>query len=334
MLKTLVIGPCAVENPQQLREISEAMKELVLPSFCGPIIFRAGIWKPRTSPNTFQGVGNAGLTWLKEIPFPVATEVATAEHIYACVKTHIDYCWLGTRTTINPIVVQELADTWQKISPLDRPKGIFIKNPMAQDVDLWIGAIDRLSPLNVPLYAVHRGVNHHPCWKMAFECHRQRPNIPLLLDPSHLSGDASQVGLLCQQALDLDFDGWMIEVHCHPDKALSDSKQQITPQQLQNILNGLVLPTPITEGQKVLKELRKQMDEVDDELWDIIQQRIELSQKIGVVKKKYHIPILQVERLQDILQHRLIWARERHIDTSFVEQLIILLHEVSIKSQI
>lgn len=333
MLKTLVIGPCAAESPRQIREISDAIKTLVLPSFCKPLIFRAGIWKPRTSPNTFQGIGNEGLLWLKDIPFPVATEVATVEHIYACVKAHIDYCWLGARTTVNPIVVQELVDAWQKMPLVDRPKGIFIKNPLAQDVDLWIGAIDRLSPLNIPLYAVHRGVNHHPCWKMAFECRRQRPNIPLLLDPSHLSGDASQIGVLCQQALDLDFDGWMIEVYNHPKEALSDSKQQITPQQLQVILNGLVLPSPITASQKVLDELRKQMDEIDGELWDVIQQRLEISQKIGVLKKQHHYPILQTERLQGIMTQRLSWAKDHHIDPTFVEQIVTLLHEQSVREQ-
>ena len=199
-----------------------------------PFIFRAGVWKPRTSPHTFQGVGEEALEWLREVKerfgLEVATEVATPEHVEAALRAGIDYLWIGARSSATPIVVQSLADSMGDLrSEISDLKGIFIKNPVNEDAALWLGNIERLEKTGVPVMAVHRGCGHKPCWAMAHKVRLARPDIPMLLDPSHMSGDAALVPALMQKIDELGLDGAMVEVHCHPEQALSDAKQQISP---------------------------------------------------------------------------------------------------------
>ena len=332
--KILIFGPCAVESEQQLAEI--VAEKCHFPDFFGQIIFRGGVWKPRTSPQTFQGIGDKALPWLKnagqKMGYPVATEVANNQHIQACVEAGIDYCWIGARTSVNPILVQELADYWQLIPRNQLPKGILVKNPMAQDVALWMGAVERLQTLGVPIWAIHRGINHKACWGMAFEFRQKKHDIPMLLDPSHISGDATMVAKLAQQAMDLDYDGLMIEVHPHPTEALSDAKQQITMNQLQTLLNTLIVRTTNTPNKSML-ELREQIDEIDDELWNLLVKRLELSRQIGKIKKENNEPILQVNRLDNIIQQRIEWGKKHQLPSGFVEQMMHLIHEQSVEEQ-
>ena len=205
---------------------------------CGtPFIFRAGAWKPRTNPDTFQGIGEEALSWLVEVKqtygVEVATEVVTPDHTREALFAGIDYLWIGARTSANPIAVQAVADTIRHTK--QKPKGILVKNPVSEDSALWLGDIERLERTGISVVAVHRGCNHQPCWRMAHELRLKRPDIPLLIDPSHMSGDADKIAALLSRAAELGYDGTMIEIHCDPSSALSDAKQQITPTQYQSI---------------------------------------------------------------------------------------------------
>ena len=312
---------------------------------CGdtPFIYRAGAWKPRTSPTSFQGIGEEALKWLaevkRELQIPVATEVATPEHVEKALAAGIDYLWIGARTAANPIAVSAIADAIGNHQSIpNNLKGILIKNPVNADADLWLGNIERLEKTGIPVIAVHRGCNHQPCWSMAHKVRTKRPDIPMLLDPSHLSGDAAKVPALMTKIAELGLDGTMLEVHCCPEKALSDKKQQITPTFLRDCLDpilsrlclvSLICPSNATE----LNWLRAEMDELDDSLWETIAARMNVSQRIGEWKKANKIAPLQPERFADILTRRLKWAEENGIGTDFVRQMMEAIHQESLKRQ-
>ena len=305
------------------------------------------MWKPRTSPHTFQGVCEEGLTWLAEVKktfdIPVATEVATPEHVEAALKAGIDYLWIGARSSANPIVVQSIADSILdlrfKIGDL---KGLFIKNPVNADADLWLGNIERLEKTGVPVMAVHRGCNHQPCWHMAHHVRLARPDIPMLLDPSHMSGDAAQVPSLMEKIAELGLDGAMVEVHCCPEKALSDNNQQLTPQQLRNILDSIVSRLCVvslictSDGQEELNWLRAEIDELDEQLWNTIAARMEVSERIGEWKKKHSVAPLQPERYQQIVERLKVKGeklKDKGLDVDFMLRLWEMIHEESLKKQ-
>ena len=298
-----------------------------LKDICGTsFIFRAGVWKPRTRPDTFQGVGAPALEWLREVKdtfgMEIATEVATPEHVEAALKAGIDYLWIGARTSANPLAVQAIADSILdfrfKIFDL---KGIFIKNPVNQDAELWLGNIARLEKAGVPVMAIHRGCNHQPCWSMAHKVRTARPDIPMLLDPSHMSGDAEQVPGLLKKVAELGLDGAMIEVHAYPEQALSDRKQQIMPDEIGD-WRLEIEDLKDTE----LNWLRAEIDELDERLWDTIAARMDVSRRIGEWKKEHGVAPLQPERYKEIV--------DRIKDKGdFALRIWEIIHEESLKQQ-
>ena len=317
---------------------------------CGemPFIYRAGAWKPRTSPHTFQGAGNQALEWLQEVKrtygVPVATEVATPEHVQAAIQAGIDYLWIGARTSANPLAVQAIADTigdrrWENGEC--RLKGVLIKNPVNADAALWLGNIERLEKTGVPVIAVHRGCNHQPCWSMAHQVRTARPDIAMLLDPSHISGGAAQVPALMDKIAELGLDGAMIEVHCDPKAALSDSAQQITPKELRDTLDSILsrfsLVSLICPPDGVeLNWLRAEIDELDEALLETVARRMEVSQRIGTWKKAHGVSPLQPERYQQLLERLKAKGEGRKgtaLPAEFVEQLWNSIHEQSLREQ-
>ena len=299
-----------------------------------PFIFRAGVWKPRTSPSSFQGAGEEALVWLREVKdtfgIPVATEVATPEHVEAALKAGIDYLWIGARTSANPIAVQGLAASLNNPNNRNNLKGLLIKNPVNADAALWIGNIERLEKTGLPVMAIHRGCNHQPCWHMAHAVRTARPEIPMLLDPSHLSGDAAQVPALLQKITELGLDGAMIEVHTHPESALSDRKQQIRPDEL-GILGNLGDLGSLAD--KELNWLRAEIDELDEQLWETIAARMAVSQRIGAWKKAHGIAPLQPERYQMIGERLKVKGERLGLPEEFIKHVWDLIHEQSLKKQ-
>ena len=298
-----------------------------------PFIFRAGVWKPRTSPSTFQGAGEEALVWLREVKdtfgIPVATEVATPEHVEAALKAGIDYLWIGARTSANPIAVQALVASLNNPNNRNNLKGLLIKNPVNADAALWIGNIERLEKTGLPVMAIHRGCNHQPCWHMAHAVRTARPEIPMLLDPSHLSGDAAQVPALLQKITELGLDGAMIEVHCNPAAALSDKAQQIKPENLSTLINPNTQINPNIE----LAWLRAEIDELDEQLWETIAARMAVSQRIGAWKKAHGIAPLQPERYQMIGERLKVKGERLGLPEEFIKHVWDLIHEQSLKKQ-
>ncbi len=331
-----ILGPCAAESEEQLLRIAQRISRV---SRAYLTIFRAGIWKPRTSPDTFQGVGDVGLTWLqrvkREYGLPVATEVATPEQVRKALEAGMDYLWLGARTSANPILVQTLTDAIKEHP--QALKGILVKNPVNEDAALWIGNIRRLQTTGLPIFAVHRGCNHRPCWAMAYQLRQEMPEVPLLLDPSHMSGDAARVSGLCRIAAELQYDGLMVEVHDNPQEALSDAKQQITPAELeqiqQQISDSETIQHPAAQRSNDLLWLRHMMDEVDDALWETIAKRMEVSRRIGAYKKANGIEVVQPDRFEQILTRRLAWAQNKSLTAGTVRQIMEALHAESIRVQ-
>ena len=346
-------------------------------------IYRAGAWKPRTSPHTFQGVGEEALEWLQEVKtelgLPVATEVAAPEHVQAALKAGIDYLWIGARTSANPMAVSVIADTITgryavRPSQSDcKIKGIFIKNPVNEDAGLWIGNIERLEKTGVPVMAVHRGCGHKPCWAMAHKVRLARPDVPMLLDPSHMSGDAKRVPELMQKIPELGLDGAMIEVHCRPEEALSDSVQQITPITLGKYLDSFTTRFRLVfdsftcleashaaknEGLSDIKDkvdtkevdtknkvdsielnwLRAEIDELDEALWDTIAARMDVSKRIGEWKKAHGVAPLQPGRYEEI-KEKLKNKNEKlktdgiSLSEEFMMNVWEMIHEESLRQQ-
>ena len=339
-----ILGPCAAESREQVLLTASQLKDA-----CGeiPFIYRAGAWKPRTSPHTFQGVGEEGLVWLQEVKqrlgLPVATEVATPEHVTKALEAGMDYLWIGARSSANPLAVQAIADAivdWELVN--GNFKGILIKNPVNADAGLWIGNIERLEKTGVPVIAVHRGCNHQPCWAMAHQVRLARPDIPMLLDPSHMSGEAVKVPELMKKIEELGLDGAMVEVHCDPKSALSDNAQQLTPNQVRHTLNPILsrlclvsLNSP-SDGSEELNWLRAEIDELDERLWDTIAARMEVSERIGKWKKAHGVAPLQPERYQQIVEKLKIKNEEvknKSLSTDFMLHIWELIHKESLRKQ-
>lgn len=295
-------------------------------------IYRAGIWKPRTSPHSFQGIGNEGLSWLRAVKerfgMRVATEVATPEQVHKALDAGVDYLWIGARTSANPIAVQEI------VNQLDeRCQGVMVKNPVNEDAELWIGNIARVQAKGIEVMAIHRGCNHQPCWKMAYTLRKHVPDVALLLDPSHMSGDSGKIESLMRIAEELEYDGMMVESHITPSRALSDSRQQITPHELTDMLLS-VAGTEVEHTTPLeLRWMRQMMDETDDRLWEIVRQRMELSHEIGGWKRAHNMAVLQPERKQAVIDRRLVWAEEHGVSPETVREVVEVIHRESVRVQ-
>lgn len=330
----VISGPCSAETEEQVMETARLLASK------GVKIFRAGIWKPRTKPGGFEGVGSEGLKWLKRVKeetgMYVSTEVATQKHVYEALKYNIDLLWIGARTTANPFAVQEIADALQGT---DIP--VLVKNPVNPDLELWIGAIERLYNAGVrKIGAIHRGFSSYdkkiyrnlPQWHIPIELHRRLPNLAMICDPSHIGGKRELIAPLCQQAMDLNFDGLIIESHCNPDCAWSDKDQQITPDVLDYVLNLLVI-RDTKQTTESLAELRKQIDELDEQLLEVLAKRMRISNEIGVYKKEHNMPVLQTPRYDEILNKRIAMAEEMGMQGDFMKVILEAIHEESVRVQ-
>lgn len=330
----VIAGPCSAETEEQVMETARqlAMK--------GCRMFRAGVWKPRTKPGGFEGNGEKALPWLnrvqKETGMLVATEVATPEHIELALKYGIDILWVGARTSANPFAMQAMADALRGV---DIP--VFVKNPVNPDLELWIGAMERINQAGIKrMAAVHRGFSSYdkkiyrnlPMWQIPIELHRRIPDLPMICDPSHIGGRRELIAPLCQQALDLGFDGLLIESHCDPDKAWSDAKQQVTPDVLDYILSLLVVrsETNTTEGITVL---RKQIDELDNQLMELLAKRMRVCREIGQYKKEHNMTVLQSARYSEILDKRGAQGALCGMSPDFVTNVFELIHGESVRQQ-
>ena len=330
----VIAGPCSAETEEQVMNTARQLADK------GIKIFRAGIWKPRTKPGGFEGVGVEGLAWLKRVKqetgMYVATEVANAKHVFEALKAGVDILWVGARTTANPFAMQEIADALRGV---DIP--VLVKNPVNPDLELWIGALERLNQAGLQrLAAIHRGFSSYdkkiyrnlPQWHIPIELRRRIPALPILCDPSHIGGKRELVAPLCQQAMDLGFDGLIVESHCDPDKAWSDASQQVTPDVLDYILNLLVIRKD-TQSTENLSELRKQIDECDNELIQILAKRMRISREIGTYKKEHDMTILQTGRYNEILEKRGSQASLCGMDTEFAKKVFEAIHEESVRQQ-
>ena len=303
--------------------------------------FRAGVWKPRTKPGGFEGNGEKALPWMKQVKdethMLISTEVATPEHVELALKYDMDILWIGARTTANPFAMQALADA---LKGIDIP--VFVKNPVNPDLELWIGAMERLNQAGIKrLGAIHRGFSsfdnkiyrNAPMWQIPIELHRRIPELPIICDPSHIGGRRELIAPLCQQAMDLGFDGLIVESHCDPDKAWSDARQQVTPEVLDYILSLLVIRDEhlTTEG---IQQMRKKIDEIDNQLMELLAKRMEVSREIGHYKKEHNMTVLQAGRYNEILETRGVQGALSGMSPEFVARVFENIHEESVRQQI
>ena len=334
----LIAGPCSAESEKQTLETAHQLKKHK------NLIFRAGIWKPRTRPNSFEGIGSKGLQWLQKVKqetgLKSTVEVAKAKHVELALKHEVELLWIGARTTGNPFAMQEIADS---LKGIDIP--IMVKNPLNPEVNLWIGAIERLLDIGIcDIAAIHRGFftyknskyRNIPQWQLALDLKRKFPKLPMICDPSHITGNSNHILEIAQKAMDMSYDGLMIETHIDPTNALSDKNQQITPLQLENILNDLVIrnfETDDTEFKATLKQLRIQIDDLDIELLDVLKRRMDLVEKIGIHKKENEVTILQNNRWIEMLKSRVKYGEENGLSEIFIQQLLKAIHQESIDKQ-
>jgi len=335
----LIAGPCSAETEDQLVATAHLLK-----STGRVTALRAGIWKPRTRPGEFEGIGSIGLEWLKrakaETGLPTAVEVATAKHVEEALAAGVDILWVGARSTANPFTVQEIADA---LKGVDIP--VMVKNPVNPDISLWIGALERINNAGITkLAAIHRGFSSYeksafrnePMWDIAIHLKTLAPHLPLICDPSHISGNRDLIGYVSQKALDLDMQGLMIESHIDPSVAWTDAKQQVTPAALSELIDHLTLRKPETSNEQVndkLSELRNNIDKIDDLLIQKIAERMKIAEQIGNYKKDNNITILQVGRWDEILTKRVNYGKALKLSPDFTEKLLELLHSESIRKQ-
>ena len=335
----IISGPCGAETAEQLMQTAKELEALNKVA-----LFRAGIWKPRTRPNSFEGKGVEALKWLEDVKeqtgFKTTVEVATGQHVELALKHKVDVLWVGARSTANPFSVQEIADA---LKGSNVP--VMVKNPIHADLQLWVGGIERIYNAGIKkMSAIHRGFHFYgkstyrnePLWQLPIELRTIFPDLPIICDPSHICGKRDLIPSVAQKALDIGMDGLMIEAHCNPSKALSDAEQQFTPKQLGEMICQLVLRRQIKSDDVLtnkLTELRKMIDEIDDELIHVIKKRNKVIEQIGLYKKEHNITIFQLERWQEILRTRAQWAEKLGISRSHVEKICQLLHEESIRIQ-
>lgn len=333
----IIAGPCSAETEEQTLQTAQELVKI------GIQIFRAGIWKPRTKPGGFEGVGSRGLPWLtrvkRETGMSVTTEVANPHHVEAALKADIDILWIGARTAANPFTVQEIAES---LKGTDIP--IMVKNPINPDIELWIGALERLNQAGIKrLAAIHRGFSSYsesiyrnpPQWQIPIELRRRIPSLPIICDPSHMAGRRDLISSLSQTALNMQADGLMIEVHPNPDSALSDSIQQLTPPQLKELLQQLVeFKSPDENETLGLKSYRSGLDKCDQKLLDILNERFQIAAQIGVYKKSHHLTVLQSDRYNEVTERLMTQAEKLGISTECIQNIFEAIHSESIRHQL
>lgn len=333
----VISGPCSVESECQLLETAAGLSKIK-----DVKVLRGGIWKPRTRPDAFEGVGEVGLRWMREAKerfgFLTMTEVATPEHVELALKHGIDILWVGARTVVNPFSVQELANC---LRGSDMP--VFVKNPIAPDVRLWMGAFERLESAGLHyLGAIHRGFSSYdetpyrnaPLWEIPIELNRLRPDIPILTDISHICGCRELLQDTAQKALDLATDGFMIEAHCNPDAALTDGRQQLTPEAMQSLLNHLVIRLKNADNETKLQIFRKEIDIIDDEILNLIAKRMGVSEKIGEYKKEQKVAVLQMDRWKQVLEDHINKGARLGLSAEAVKDIFEIIHKESIGRQL
>lgn len=330
----VIAGPCSAETEEQVMTTAVGLASK------GVKIFRAGIWKPRTKPGGFEGNGEKALPWMQRVKeetgMLTATEVATPKHVEAALKAGIDVLWVGARTTTNPFAMQELADSLRGV---DVP--VLVKNPVSPDLELWIGGLLRINGAGIKrLGAIHRGFSstdqklyrNTPLWHIPIELHRRFPSLPIVCDPSHIGGRRDLIAPLCQQAMDMGFSGLIVESHCSPDEAWSDASQQVTPDILDYILSMLVIRDTVAQGD-TLTSLRKDIDELDNELIDLLAKRMRISRKIGEYKKEHDMAIVQTRRYSEILDKRGAQGTLKGIESECIKNIFEHIHEESVRQQ-
>ncbi len=335
----VIAGPCSAESEIQVMETARQLRAF------GINVFRAGIWKPRTHPGSFEGVGSQGLKWMqrakKELGLKIATEVASEKHVFECLKYGVDLVWLGARTTANPFLVQEIADA---LKDVDIP--VLVKNPVNADIDLWIGALERLNAAGVrKLGVIHRGFSafqksryrNEPGWQIAVELRSRYPKLPFFCDPSHLAGKRDYIQEISQRSLDLGLEGLMIESHCDPTCALSDAGQQLLPADLENLLYHQLVVRENDSDNLEYKEnidlLRSQIDVIDENLLNMLASRMKVSRKIGEYKRDNNIAILQASRWDSILEEMIRKGADNGLDEKFITAVFNAIHEASVRVQ-
>ena len=331
----VVAGPCSAETEEQVMTTATQLCKK------GIKIFRAGIWKPRTKPGGFEGVGTVGLPWMQrvqqELGMLVATEVATPRHVEAALEAGIDLLWVGARTVANPFAMQELADS---LRGADVP--VLVKNPVNPDLELWIGGLERINGAGITrLGVIHRGFSSYdkklyrnlPMWHIPIELHRRIPALPIFGDPSHIGGKRELIAPLCQQAMDLGFDGLVVESHCCPDEAWSDAAQQVTPDVLDFILDKLVI-REATQTTESLETLRRQIDECDNSILELLARRMRVSREIGQYKREHNMTVVQASRYSEILEKRGAQGVLCGMSAEFMKAVFEAIHEESVRQQI
>ena len=333
-----IAGPCSAETEEQVMETARGL------SAFGIHVYRAGIWKPRTHPGSFEGVGTPGLKWLRKVKetygMKVCTEVASEKHVLECIKYGVDIVWIGARTSANPFLMQEIADA---LEGTDIP--VLVKNPVNPDIDLWVGALERLNRAGIKkLGVIHRGFStsapilyrNDPGWKLAIEMRTRYPQMAFFADPSHMAGDRKYLQELSQRAMDLGLDGLMVESHCNPACALSDAKQQLTPHDLQNLLESLVIRENTSDNEAYkdgIEALRARIDVIDDNLLKLLADRMEVSRQIGRYKKEHNVAILQAGRWDALLAAMVERAREKGISEEAITAIMNAIHDESVRVQ-
>ncbi len=334
----VIAGPCSAETEEQVLETARRIRDTRVK------IFRAGVWKPRTRPGNFEGVGQKALPWLqkvkKETGLKIAVEVANTKHVELALQHDIDIFWIGARTTVNPFTVQEIANALKGTRKI-----VMIKNPVNPDLGLWFGAVERILNADISEIAViHRGFSYYrpgkyrnePYWQLALDFKNTYPDIPMLIDPSHICGQRNCIKEILQIALNLQYDGMMIEVHKNPDQAWSDAQQQITPEKLSEILNSLDIPRKEFQDGKTIQTLnllRNRIDALDEELLTLLAERMQIVETIGKIKKNQKVTILQPERWNEIKQHILRTARKLGLSEAFALEVFKSIHKESIEKQ-
>lgn len=336
---SVVAGPCSAESEEQVMETARQLREV------GINVYRAGIWKPRTHPGSFEGVGAHGLKWMqqakKEYGLKIATEVASVKHVFECLKYGVDLVWLGARTTANPFLVQEIADA---LKDTDIP--VLVKNPVNPDLDLWIGALERLNRAGIrKLAVIHRGFStfdkiqyrNDPQWQVAIELRSRYPELPFFVDPSHMAGCKNYIQEISQRSLDLGFEGLMIESHCNPSTALSDAKQQLTPDELSDLLYKQIVvrdaDSDAPEWKDNIDQLRAKIDIIDENILYALGSRMKVSRQIGEYKKNNNIAILQASRWDAVLAKVVEKGEEYGLSEKFLKAVFTAIHEASVDAQ-
>lgn len=333
----LIAGPCSAESENQLLTIAKAVEGTA-------DIFRAGVWKPRTKPNSFEGIGKDALSWLKtiqqETSLKVVTEVATAKHVELCLESGVDMLWIGARTTVNPFYVQEIAEALRGV---DIP--VFVKNPIHPELGLWLGAFERLHKVGVKqLAAIHRGFysyekvafRNDPKWEIPIKLREEVRDLPIICDPSHIAGKSALVGDIAQTAMDINLDGLMIETHYNPSAALSDAEQQVTPKELNSIMNNLVLRDTKLRDEEFkgrLLNFRNQIDNFDTKIIELLDNRKQVVEHIANFKNENKLTIFQIDRWFEILNTRKENANLLGVDEQMIEEIFALIHKYSILTQ-